>query len=141
MKMDREILFRGKVTKVPKYMQDKNRMAVGDWVYGSYVDYPVAQIFDLEDEYVVDPATVGQFTGLVDRTGKKIFEGDVVEAWSQGVKAQGVVQKRIDGLWIIYPAYQKNIIWGLCPEESGETNVTVIGNIHDNPELLKEEKQ
>ena len=77
--MKREILFRGKVTKVPQYMQDKNRMAVGDWVYGSYVDYPVAQIFDLEDEYIVDPATVGQFTGLCDKDGvTKIFEGDII---------------------------------------------------------------
>lgn len=131
--MDREILFRGRTMKT--------RFGGGKWIEGFFAAIITGTEKGCFMAEFVDPATVGQFTGLVDRTGKKIFEGDVVEAWSQGVKAQGVVQKRIDGLWIIYPAYQKNIIWGLCPEESGETNVTVIGNIHDNPELLKEEKQ
>ena len=124
--MNREILFRGKTYD-------------GQWIFGDLMTYAdTAQIWEQTENgkwnCFVDPATVGQFTGLVDRNQKRIFEGDVVEAWSQGVKAQGVVQKRIDGLWIIYPAYQKNIIWGLCPEESGETNVTVIGNIHDTKE-------
>ena len=70
--MSREILFRGKVTEVPKYLKD--RMKVGDWVYGSYVSYPEEQIFDLEDEHIIDPDTVGQYTGLCDKNGKKIFE-------------------------------------------------------------------
>ena len=132
--MEREILFRG---------MDDNKRLIQGYFFQIWEDCFIlwGTTNGVPNMTQVDPATVGQFTGLVDRTGKKIFEGDVVEAWSQGVKAQGVVQKRIDGLWIIYPAYQKNIIWGLCPEESGETNVTVIGNIHDNPELVKEEAE
>lgn len=86
----------------------------------------------------VIPESVEEYTTLTDKNGKKIFEGDIVECWSEGVKAKGTVQKRRDGWWFIYPAWQKNIIWGLCPNEDGSTSVEVIGNIHDNPELLKE---
>ena len=85
----------------------------------------------------VDPETVGQFAGLTDKNGKKIFEGDIVDCWSEGINAQGVVQQRIDGLWIIYPAWQKSTFWGLCPSSDGSTSVEIIGNIHDNPEVLK----
>lgn len=143
--MKREILFRGKVTKVPKYMQDKNRMAVGDWVYGSYVDYPVAQIFDLEDEYIVDPSTVGQFTGLCDKDGKKIFEGDILYK---------------EGHWTFYVGYEmgafraiplepvQKLNWPHCTLEEflrvgmGDCKgFKVIGNIHDTPDLEKEEAE
>jgi len=139
--MKREILFRGKVTKVPKYMQDKNRMAVGDWVYGSYVDYPVAQIFDLEDEYIVDPATVGQFTGLTDKNGVKIFEGDKLYCEARLDKAE---------MYVVFEEGQFRMV--LCDKfkeyETGRGyydincfQKTVIGNIHDNPELAKEESE
>lgn len=134
--MKREILFRGKVTKVPQYMQDKNRMAVGDWVYGSYVYYPVAQIFDLEDEYIVDPATVGQYTRLCDKDGKKIFEGDIIKAYdgdvmyvcygktfaSFGLHKQG---------WTFLHYFNEAVKPGDCE---------VIGNIHDTPDFGLEEE-
>lgn len=129
----REILFRGK------------RPYDGEWVEGNLF------IPDKEDTptqicigtnivritYDIIPETVGQYTGLTDKNGKKIFEGDIVDCWSECVNAQGAVQQRRDGLWIIYPAWQKHIMWGLCPDEYSNTTVEVIGNIHDNPELIK----
>lgn len=129
----REILFRGK------------SVDIYGWIYGYYVyQYGSNMIYlpngvDREcgfDYYYIKPETVGQWTGLLDKNGKKIFEGDIVDCWSEGVNAQGTVQQRRDGLWIIYPAWQKHIMWGLCPDEYCHTTVEVIGNIYDNPELL-----
>ena len=77
-----------------------------------------------------------QYTGLTDKNGVKIFDGDIVSAWSQGWNATGEVKHRIDGLWFMYPAYQHKIMWGLCPNPEGKTSVEVIGNIYENPELL-----
>ncbi len=79
-----------------------------------------------------------QCTGQKDKEGTEIYEGDIVEAWSEGSKHIGEVRKRIDGLYIIYPAYC-NGFWGLKPNKAGKTTVEVIGNIYENPELLEEE--
>ncbi len=134
----REILFRGK------------RVYDGEWVEGFYeFSYLYDTLRETHRIIWVDKAsrtnfltevsseTVGQFTGLTDKNGRKIFEGDIVDCWSEGVNAQGTVQQRRDGLWIIYPAWQKHIMWGLCPDEYSHTTVEIIGNIHDNPELIK----
>ena len=140
----REILFRGK--------------ANGGccWVYGHYAvlndgyrpdwkrHYLLSGELRYNDQYgkedirkvEIDPKTLGQYTGLKDKNGKRIYEGDIVECWSEGVNAKGTVQQRKDGMWIIYPAWQKVIMWSLCPDEHCNTTVEVIGNIHDNPELI-----
>ena len=126
----REILFRGKTE-------------LGKWIEGDLLQYLGYGKVHIVQHHLgaggqeVIPETVGQYTGLTDKNGKKIFEGDIVDCWSEGVNAKGTVQQRKDGLWIIYPNWQKYITWGLCPNEFGNTDVKVIGNIHDNPELLK----
>lgn len=124
----REILFRGK------------NVLDGTWRYGSLQTFKGFSIFDvnLKAWHTVQGKTVGQYTGLKDKNGQRIFEGDIVDCWSEGVNAKGTVQQRKDGLWIIYPAWQKTIMWGICPDEYCNTTVEVIGNIHDNPDLLKE---
>lgn len=93
--------------------------------------------------YDVDPSTVGQYTGLTDKNGKKIFEGDICRfrEWSKG-----------EMCWVgkVYWEHQQFMITG-GPNKECETmfelrmsrfipeDIEVIGNIHDNPELLEVE--
>ena len=133
----REILFRGKHS--PKSM----------WDYGDlYIDHDKVYISMRETMHGVRvhgeviPETVGQFTGLTDKNGKKIFEGDVVKrcfTLTRGPNKEsretqvGVV--RYDNVTCGY------LIRGACNlrrQWPGDT-IEVIGNIHDNPELLEDE--
>lgn len=136
----REILFKAK------------RIDNGEWVEGYYLrKYDLLgneehAIFHTDSykvwEYAeIDSETLCQFTGLTDKNGKKIWENDIVEAWSQGSRAIGTVKQRVDGLWIMSPAWQNHEFWELKPNSNGETTVEVLGNAFDNPELLQEERK
>ena len=134
----REILFKAK------------RKDNGEWVEGGYFSEPYTEkkfiicwnSFGLGfNEFIeVEPDTICQYTGLVDKNGQKIWENDIVSAWSEGKNAIGKVIRRADGLYIMYPAYQNKEFWGLCPKKNGKTTVEVIGNIFDNPDLLEVER-
>lgn len=86
----------------------------------------------------IDPETLCQFTGMTDKNGVRIWKNDIVEAWSQGSRAIGTVKQRVDGLWIMSPAWQNHEFWELKPNSNGETTVEVLGDAFDNPELLQE---
>lgn len=134
----REILFRGKTTK------DK------EWVYGDLLhdgyDYDVA-IWEKKYKLVteISPKTVGQFTGLTDKNGKKIFEGDVVRGrhWtsrydksSESFNLWRVDWSEKSGLITFVDSPTNKARLSIHDfEDFGE--VEVIGNIHDNPELLQ----
>lgn len=137
----REILFRGK-TKA-------NHIVDSYWLYGDLVHlvYNEGLVFmynELEILEEIDPETVGQYTGLKDTNGKKIFEGDIVrykpKHWCEPLKS--VVEYCADK-WN-YPAFDLKdhdyAVNGLqrvvCEEEWCE----VIGNKWDNPELLEVKK-
>ena len=89
-------------------------------------------------KWACNSKTICQCTGLKDKNGKLIWENDIVEAWSQGRCAIGKIKHRIDGTWIMYPAWQNGELWYLLPNDDGITTVEVIGNIFDNPELINE---
>jgi uncharacterized phage protein (TIGR01671 family) len=133
----REILFRGK------------RVDNGEWVEGFLViaedtfkpdDEKTCFILEADVSYFghgefsgverVDPETVGQFTGLTDKNGKKIFEGDIVTmpAYAGG-KHKAVVYFKSGKFAVDGSNYSFKDI---APKR-----MEVIGNIHDNLELLK----
>lgn len=120
----REILFRGK------------RIDNGEWAYGDYWHLPEKNFYcisDIEFNRKVDPETVGQYTGLTDKNGKKIFEGDIVVVPLSGKPAKGIVEyfkTDICGFVVITQPQHSNYVL--------QKNYVyeVIGNIHDNPELL-----
>ena len=134
--MEREKLFRGK------------RTDNGEWVCGdllqdvesgicaivSYVNLG-GNIHDLSESciFAVIPETVGQYTGLTDKNGTKIFEGDIVQAFEciyvimwDSVRAMFYLRDPISRVSADFYNY-----FG--------SDLTVIGNIYDNPELLKKE--
>ena len=106
----REILFRGK------------DIISGEWITGFLVD--AQHIGCWVEANPVRPETVGQFTGLTDKNGTKIFEGDIIKLEQSG-KCYEVKYKSV--------CFCIGINWAI----SHEPDCEVIGNIHDNPELLE----
>lgn len=145
----REMLFRGK----KKYN--------GKWVEGYlfpnlYGDFEIRECgtYDEDfytDDYEIFPETIGQYTGLTDKNGKKIFEGDIVKCTDtfsdyefiavvmfgnpKGEYNWGFQLNRISGA----NANTDILLW-VDMEETGAF-IEVIGNIHDNFELLKNGKE
>ena len=130
----REILFRGK------------RTINGDWVYGDFVHGNERKslrdsifVYDSEtqsfNDYKINPSTLGQYTGLTDKNGKRIFEGDIVKTdkFSEPNKQYIIKYDLQFGAFIGQDRY--NLYFVTFDGDSGEFEV--IGNIHDNPELLK----
>lgn len=124
--MSREILFRGK------------RIDNGEWVQGYFCKWPcvswkelscvIVPVIGLEngiaEQVIVDPTTIGQFTGLTDKNGIRVWEGDIM---ALNVSRKFVV------------CYDEGMFYmnGTAIPIRHCDSLTVIGNIHDNPELME----
>jgi len=149
--------FRGKSINKPEWKDDIDEQG---WIYGSLIgeDVIVGDIIEFNDEYFntefwykVDPKTVGRFIGLKDKLTKEIYEDDIFDLEEDGLK--GVVKYCSAEAKFKIEIYGVDEYWnGLYDEtRSGLLEVvdfdnyiyhetfcfTVIGNIHDNPELLQ----
>lgn len=125
---NREILFRGK------------RVDTKEWIEGYFViDGAGRNLFAVPNDgapvvtfYPVISATVGQFTGLTDKNGKKIFEGDIL------------ITHGMDGTLLWQVKFYKDCLWSFegienpysSVHNSVDTDGVIIGNIHDSPKLL-----
>lgn len=86
--------------------------------------------------YKVNPETVGQFTGLTDKNGKKIFEGDIVKVSHGGSTYYAKIEWDDGSFWVA----NHDIQMPSYISEVSKTYLEIIGNIHDNPELLEATK-
>ena len=86
------------------------------------------------DSYKVDPATVGQYTGLTDKDGKRIFEGDVVVFFLTSNRS--TLEVGWDDKWACFFMSCGDVRLGLGIIDNRYATAEVIGNVHDNPGLM-----
>ena len=124
----REILFRGKTKR-------------NEWIYGDlithWIDFDDAiKQHHTREIWDIKPETVGQYTGLTDKNGKKIFEGDIVK--ENDIYHKGELQIK-GNTWRV--AFADGLFFGNFKNISvylqSLDGMEVIGNVHDNPELLE----
>lgn len=136
----REILFRGKRIDNGEWVEGYYIKAVHHWhKRGIHEDWIITGAsanggwFAIHNRHAVDPETVGQYTGLTDKNGKKIFEGDIVRG---AVGDMIVFYGEIAGVGY---GFQWEAVDGKpCESMTGFIDeYEVIGNIHDDPELLE----
>ena len=107
------------------------------WRYGNLtVHGDTAQIWEDTEQglvnYLIDLETVGEFTGMTDEDGTRIFEGDIVRTYDPDDSPALV---KYDSGETMFAVVIDNIFYGLGEHFYGK-DLTIIGNIHDNPELI-----
>lgn len=153
----REILFRAKAINRDPNREYRTNYINGDWVYGL-----IERIYDerfpnipssMIDQYGVsnidvDYKTISEYTGLTDKNGKKIFDGDIVKCYDKNVDESFfaiIMFGNPNGFynygWQLKPIgktdFNVDILCWVDMEDTG-AYIEIIGNIFENPELLEE---
>ncbi len=128
----------------------------GEWVYGvpidNYIigslnilrhddddDVPASEYPEIEYDRVI-PETIGQYTGLTDKNGVKIFEGDIIKTKKYGKNIDHTNVNDFDIFVVTYEPCMFRLVnktRGFNLVDDGYSKFEIIGNIHDNRELLK----
>lgn len=143
----------------PKYRGlsvDEYNEEEGKWKYGYLIEdkgdsFIINQVIEANEQYItigswypVNPATLGQSTGLKDKNGKEIFDGDIVRTTRFLGRADEIggfyeyekdyvgVVKVLEGSWVIDTGIVAVRLWSEIDESE------VLGNIYENPELLED---
>lgn len=161
----REILFRAKAINRYPDREYRTNYKNGDWVYGlvtamyddSYPNLPAEmKNIDGVSDIDVDHRTIGQYTGLTDKNGTKIFEGDILQGDEYPYCSDGDYNYYAEVVWfddgccgfgLCTHRNPKSAVRGISDgncewfEDFDSDNWSVVGNIYDNPELLGGEEQ
>lgn len=148
-KIMRELLFRGQTRRYG----EKTKNVAGDpmpsnWVYGGIFhqnngggDFSIIYSYDSIEKYIVYADTVGQYTGMRDKNDKKIFEGDIVRY----VKSQELFTVEWHGVFAQFVFFElkkpSKATRAFKDMFLSSRYYEVIGNIYDNPELLKNSEE
>jgi uncharacterized phage protein (TIGR01671 family) len=134
----REILFRGQTRRKGEKVRMDGTPVESNWVYGGVLqgtgDHSI--IYQTEpdiEKKVVYTDTLGQFTGMADANGAKIFEGDIIKTVSNNDYA---VVKYNDDETEFYADFSDIAVYCGLGATFYSCDIEIIGNIHDNPELL-----
>lgn len=149
--MSREILFRGKRIDNGEWVE--GYFVKGEWYFDKkeiYALLPLDLCFfprcEISEWVEVDPKTICQYTGLTDKNGRKIFEGDIIkfkhggEFHDRGIWYRNYVIEYVNTFHTYGLRFRNQSIHFACKKSIiSMHDVEVIGNIFDNPELLEGE--
>ena len=147
----REILFRGQTRRKGEKVRMDGSPVESNWVYGGVLcgsgDHSI--IYQTEpdiEKKVVYTDTLGQYTGAIDSEGRKIFEGDIIQYDGDYDGLDGFTRSFSEKAIVLWDEDYCGFTCTVIGDESGDSyswlevrenpDLTIIGNIYDNPELI-----